>query len=68
MSADLQRLEILLERLHGLELRVPLPHERSVVEVARRELAEQVRTLSHRLHDLAYLRPAPAAPAAARAG
>lgn len=56
MSTDLQRLESMLERLRRLELHVPLPHERSIVEVARRELGAQIRVLSHRLHDRAYLR------------
>lgn len=59
MTTDHDRLHDLLERLHRLELHVPQPHERPIVEVGRRALAEQIRLLAHRLHRADYLHPVP---------
>ena len=64
MSPDLNRLQTLLERLHNLELCIPLPHERPIVDVARTAVAEQIRTLSQGLMRGDYLRPEQKAKAA----
>jgi hypothetical protein len=47
--ADFDRLDRILDRLQNLERSIPLPHERSIVEVARTALREAARELSHRL-------------------
>jgi hypothetical protein len=64
MSADLDRLQTLLDRLHRLELSIPLPHERSIHDVARAALAQRIRTLSLGLQHGSYWRPHAAAAAA----
>jgi hypothetical protein len=56
MTTDRERLQMLLMRLRELELRLPLPHERAILEVARQSLREQVSLLSHRMFDLGYTR------------
>lgn len=56
LPADLIRLESLLDRLRMLERRIPLPHERPILEVARAALAEEVSALSRRLHGDEYWR------------
>lgn len=55
---DHQRLATILQRLHDFELRLPLPHERPAIEVARQALREEAKALAQRLHALDYLRPA----------
>lgn len=57
MSPDHDRLQSLLDRLCVLELRIPMPHERAIHEVAQRALAEQIRALSQCLQRGAYWRP-----------
>lgn len=57
MSPDLNRLQTLLERLHNLELRIALPHERPILDVARNAVAEQIRMLSQGLARGDYCRP-----------
>ncbi|MBM4061240.1 MAG: hypothetical protein FJ265_09115 [Planctomycetes bacterium] len=57
MSPDLTRLENLLELLRNLELRIPQPHERPILEVARRALAEEIRQESRRLQVNLWQRP-----------
>ena len=66
MSAELDRLQLLLDRLHCLELWVPPPHERPIVEVARAALVDEVRELARRLHAFDHLngRPRRAVPRA----
>ena len=56
MTTDRERLQMLLMRMRELDLRLPLPHERAIVEVARQALREQLTQLSHRLFDLGYTR------------
>ncbi|MCA8974880.1 MAG: hypothetical protein KDC98_09160 [Planctomycetes bacterium] len=56
MSAIQDRLQFLLECLSNFELRVPEPHERPIVEVAKSALAEEIRVLERRLHG-DYWRP-----------
>jgi len=56
MSNDLVRLHELLQRLRELDLRLPLPHERPILDVARMSLCEEISRLSHALHDLDYNR------------
>jgi hypothetical protein len=58
MIPDRERLQMMLVRLRELDLRLPLPHERAIVEVARQALREQVSLLSHGLFDLGYTRSA----------
>jgi hypothetical protein len=48
-SSDFDRLDRILDRLHDLERSIPLPHERSIVEVARAALFEAASELAHRL-------------------
>jgi len=64
-AIDQDRLSALMLRLREFELRLPLPHERSVVEVAKAALVEQIERLAHSLHDLDYWRPVPARVSAA---
>jgi hypothetical protein len=54
MSADRDRLELMLARLRELELQLPLPHERPILEAARLLLREEVSRIAHALHDLSY--------------
>jgi hypothetical protein len=54
MSADRNRLQSLLDRLRALELRIPLPHERAILEVARTAVAGEILTLTRRLHGNDY--------------
>jgi hypothetical protein len=54
MSADRDRLELMLSRLRELELQLPLPHERPILETARLALREEASRLAHALHDLSY--------------
>jgi len=54
MSSDHEHLQLLLERLRAFELRLPLPHERPIVEIARAALSAEIAQLSHRLYDLRY--------------
>jgi len=56
MSADRNRLEALLARLRDLERCLVPPHERPILDVARAALADEIRVLSHRLHDGDYWR------------
>ncbi|MFY9342473.1 MAG: hypothetical protein WAT39_08280 [Planctomycetota bacterium] len=56
MTADHIRLATLLRHLHDLELRLPPPHERPAVEVARAALRAEVSRLSQTLHARDYLR------------
>ena len=65
MSPDLNRLQTLLDRLHNLELRIPLAHERPILDVARAAVAEQISTLSQGLTRGDYLRSEQKAKAAA---
>ena len=58
MSTDHDRLSALLLHLHAFELRLPLPHERPVIEAAKAALLEEIQRLAHSLHDLGYWRPA----------
>lgn len=55
-AAELARLEVLLARLRVLELHVPLPHERSVHEVAKAAVEAEVRGVGRRLAEGAYWR------------
>lgn len=55
MSADLDRLQTLLDHLQRLELWVPPPHERPIVDVAREALADEIRELARRLCAFDYL-------------
>lgn len=57
MTSDRERLQLLLGRLHDLERRLPLPHERAILDVARSALRQEVSRLAHALHDLRYTRP-----------
>ena len=47
--SDFDRLDRILDCLHDLERNIPLPHERSILEVARAALRDAARELSHRL-------------------
>lgn len=53
MTSDFDRLDRILDRLHALERSIPMPHERSIAEVARTALFEAASELAHRLgrHD-----------------
>ena len=59
MSADRNRLESLLDRLRALELRIPQPHERAILEVARTAVAGEILSLTRRLHGDDYWRAGP---------
>jgi hypothetical protein len=59
MPADRNRLESLLDRLRALELRIPKPHERAILEVARTALAGEILTVARRLHGDDYWRAVP---------
>jgi hypothetical protein len=54
MSGDQARLQLLLQRLRDLELCLPPPHERPIVDAARIALRDEISRLSHALHDLEY--------------
>ncbi|HLQ36906.1 MAG TPA: hypothetical protein VK348_03830 [Planctomycetota bacterium] len=56
MSSDRDRLSLLLGRLRDFELRLALPHERAIVEVAKLVLRDEIGRLAHAMHDLAYTR------------
>jgi hypothetical protein len=56
MTTDRERLQMLLMRMRELELRLPLPHERAILDVARQAVREQLSQLSHSLFDLGYTR------------
>lgn len=58
MNSDRDRLTFLTLHLYQLEHLLPLPHERPILEVARMALRDEICRISHRLHDLDYLRPA----------
>jgi len=57
MTTDHERLATILRHLDDFELRLPMPHERPALEVARQALREEARRLAHRLSALDYLRP-----------
>ncbi len=65
-SPERSRLQLLMDRLHDLELRIGLPHERAILEVARSALHAEIHTLAHRLGERDYWRHQ--RPAAQRAG
>jgi hypothetical protein len=54
MSGDQARLQTLLQRLRDLELCLPPPHERPIVDAARLALRDEISRLSHAIHDLEY--------------
>ncbi|HEU4418517.1 MAG TPA: hypothetical protein VFT55_06230 [Planctomycetota bacterium] len=54
--AEHNRLQLLMNRLHDLELRLALPHERAILEVARDALQQEIRTLAHRMGEEDYWR------------
>ena len=60
MTTERERLQTLNDRLHELELRLPLPHERPILEVAREALLAEIRALAGRLQR-EYWRPMPVA-------
>ncbi|HEX6810026.1 MAG TPA: hypothetical protein VF384_00260 [Planctomycetota bacterium] len=59
--AERYRLQILMTRLHDLELRLGVPHERAILEVARTALQQEIRALAHRIGEEDYWRHCPAA-------
>ncbi|HZN41883.1 MAG TPA: hypothetical protein VFD82_23970 [Planctomycetota bacterium] len=54
--AEHNRLQILMNRLHDLELRIGLPHERAILEVARTALQHEISALAHRIGEEDYWR------------
>jgi hypothetical protein len=56
MNADRERLAHLLTRLRDFDLRLPPPHERGIVEVARMALREEISVLASRLREGSYWR------------
>ena len=54
MLPDLNRLKLLLDRLRELELRMPAPHERPILEIGTLALRDEVTRLAHALHDNSY--------------
>lgn len=68
MPPDQARLAVILQHLHDFELRLPMPHERPALEVARQTLREEASRIAHRLGDLDYLRPARLAAARSAVG
>jgi hypothetical protein len=63
MTTDRERLATILRHLQDFELRLPLPHERPALEVAKQALREEAKRLAHRFSALDYLRPERHAPA-----
>ncbi len=55
-TPEWNRLQILMNRLHDLELRIPPKHERAILEVARAALREEISSVAHRLGDGDYWR------------
>lgn len=55
-AAELLRLDLLQARQSELALHVPLPHERSVHEVAKAAVDAAIRELGRRLSEGAYWR------------
>ena len=56
--SERNRLQILMNRLHALELRLGLPHERAILEVARAAVQQEVSALAHRIGEEDYWRRA----------
>ena len=56
MSPEHVRMQLLLARLGQLDLQLPAPHERAILEVARQALRDELQQLSHRLLALGYCR------------
>jgi hypothetical protein len=57
MESDRDRLTFLMLHLYKLEHLLPRPHERSILEVARLALRDEISRISHRLYGLQYLQP-----------
>ena len=66
--AERNRLQLLMNRLHDLELRLGLPHERAILEVARAALQQEISVLAHRIGEEDYWQHTPVRLAACNAG